>query len=312
MHTFRFTFRAMACDCEVVLSGDRAEEAAARAQAQVAIDEVQRIETKFSRYRDDSVIARINAAAGQEPVLCDTETAQLLAYADQLHRLSGGLFDITAGVLRRAWNFSEARVPSSEALQPLLALIGWDRVMLGAETVQLPQAGMQLDFGGFGKEYAADRAGALLQQAGVQHGYVNLGGDMRFVGPKPGGEPWLIGIQHPRVPGEIIATLPMFTGGLATSGDYERCFDLDGQRYCHILDPRSGMPVTHWRSVTVLAPLTVVAGNATTIAMLAQAQGLEFLRASGLKFLAVDAHGYVHTEAVPAPMSSPTAQPAAA
>jgi len=319
MHTFRFPFQAMACHCEVVLATDPTDADPARLevhahaqgqargqargqaerQAQTAIDEVLRIEAKFSRYREDSVIARINAAAGHDPVVCDSETAQLLAYADQLHRISGGLFDITAGVLRRAWNFKEPRLPAPEVLEPLLALIGWDRVQHRGHTVHLPVAGMQLDFGGFGKEYAADRAGAMLQRAGVKHGYVNLGGDMRFIGPKPGGAPWMVGIQHPRVTGEVVATLPMFSGGLATSGDYERYFEIDGQRYCHILDPRTGMPVKHWRSVSAMAPLAVVAGNATTIAMLAQAQGLDFLRSSGLKFLAVDAQGDIHTQVAP-------------
>src|SRR5471032_1644029 len=193
--------------------------------------------------------------------------------------------------VRRAWDFRHAQVPSPEVLTPLLALVGWRRVQRDGDRVHLPQAGMEIDFGGFGKEYAADRAATLLTELGVWHGYVNLGGDMRFIGPQPDGEPWMIGIQDPRDPEGSVASIPVSQGALATSGDYERYFDLDGQRYCHILDPRSGMPVSHWRSVSVLAPLAIAAGSCATIAMLKQADGLDFLEQSGMSYLAIDHTG---------------------
>jgi FAD:protein FMN transferase len=292
MQTQRFPFEAMACGCEVVIAGIEAGRAAELAAA--AIAEVQRIESKFSRYRSDSIVSRINAAAGRQAVECDDETWSLLNYADKLYQTSQGRFDITSGVLRRVWNFREPRVPSQAELAEVLRLIAWPEVELVARHVRLPRAGMELDFGGFGKEYAADRAASLISGLGVVHGYVNLGGDMRFIGPKPDGEPWVIGIQHPRKRGEVLATLPVYEGGLATSGDYERYFERDGQRYCHILDPRNGMPVSHWQTVSVMAPYAVVAGNCTTMAMLAQADGLELLQASGMKYLAVDPQGIVH------------------
>jgi thiamine biosynthesis lipoprotein len=295
MQTHRTHFEAMASHCEVVLAGDDAQRAPALAQAAVA--EVKRVEAKFSRYLADSIISRINAAAGARPVACDEETWSLLGYADSLFQTSGGLFDITSGVLRRAWNFKQPRVPTEAELQAVRALIGWGRVERHDSKVRLPEAGMEIDFGGFGKEYAADRAGAILAQQGVRHGYVNLAGDIRVIGPKPDGQPWMIGIQHPRHKGQLLATIPLGQGGLATSGDYERFFELDGQRYCHVLDPRSGRPVTHWQSVSVVAPLTVVAGNCTTIAMLKQAQGLAFLESTGMSYLAVDQQGVVHHRA---------------
>ena len=292
MSVHRFPFRAMACGCEVMLAA--VDQAAAATLAQVAVDEVQRIENKYSRYRADSLLSQINAAAGGEPVACDDETWALLNYAQTLFVASGGLFDITSGVLRRGWDFKQARVPSAAQLQPLLALIGWPRVQREAQQVRLPTAGMELDFGGFGKEYAADCAAAALSRQGVQHGYVNLGGDIRVLGPQADASPWLMGIQHPRRPGRLLATVPLSSGGLATSGDYERYFELDGHRYCHVLDPRSAQPVTQWRSVSVLAPLAVVAGTCSTITMLKQAQGLDFLRSTGMAYLAVDHEGQVH------------------
>ena len=294
MRTFRIPFKAMASACELVLAVD--DEPAAQAIARAAIAEVQRIEAKYSRYQPDSIVSRINAAAGGQAVACDDETWSLLNYADSLYQSSDGLFDITSGVLRRAWNFYDHRLPAPADLEALRQLIGWQRVEREGQAVRLPEAGMELDFGGFGKEYAADRAGAVLAARGLRHGYVNLAGDMRMLGPKPDGSPWMIGIQDPRDKTAILATIPVDRGGLATSGDYERYFELDGKRYCHILDPRNGQPVTHWRTVSVVAPLAVVAGNCATIAMLKQSDGLAFLEACGMNYLAVDQSGTVHVK----------------
>ncbi|ELX12003.1 ApbE family lipoprotein [Janthinobacterium sp. HH01] len=285
----RTTFEAMASRCELRFAAPDAHMAGLLAQQ--AMDEVRRIETKYSRYRPDSIVSRINAAAGKDAVRCDGETMSLIGYAAALHGASEGLFDITSGVLRRAWDFSKPEVPRKEVLEPLLALVGWNKVDCGAEEVSLRLAGMEIDFGGFGKEYAADRAAALLADAGVRHGYVNLGGDMRFIGPRLNGQPWSIGIQDPRDADSVIASIPVSQGALATSGDYERYFELDGQRYCHILDPRDGMPVRYWRSVSVLAPMATAAGSCSTIAMLKQEDGLSFLNASEMGYLAVDDQG---------------------
>jgi thiamine biosynthesis lipoprotein len=224
----------------------------------------------------------------------DAETAALLRFADQLYRESGGLFDISSGVLRRAWDFKSARLPSPDRLREALALVGWAQVELEERSVRLPRIGMELDFGGFGKEYAADRAASLLIDAGFAHGYVNLGGDIRLLGPTPEGDPWRLGIAHPRQPGAVAMGVEVATGALATSGDYERYFELDGQRYCHILDPRSGWPVQHWQSISVLAPACLAAGALTTIAMLKGPDAEAFLSAQGVPWLGIDAAGRLH------------------
>lgn len=290
--TYRFTFTAMACPCELVLEAET--DAAADQHAKLAMTEVRRIEHKYSRYREDSVVSTINSAAGQGWVDCDAETLALLAFAEQMHQQSGGLFDITSGVLRHAWRFAERRLPEPAAVQALLPLIGWHHVDRRAQAVRLPQPGMELDFGGFGKEYAADRAAATLQASGVVHGYVNLGGDVRLVGPRPDGSAWVMGIQHPRESHRVLATQQLQHGALATSGDYERCMVVQGQHYGHVLHPRTGWPVKHWQSVSVTAPQAVLAGCISTIAMLKEGDGLAFLQASGCRFLAVDAAGQIH------------------
>lgn len=282
----------MASHCEVRVAGLPPD--AARAACEAAIAEVRRIEHTYSRYRDDSIVTRINRAAGGGAVAVDDETAGLLAYADALYRESGGLFDPTSGVLRRAWDFRSGRPPSAQAVADLLPLVGWDKVELGSSSVRLSRAGMELDFGGFGKEYATDRAAATLIAHGVASGFVNLGGDLRAIGPRPGGAPWHIGIQDPRHAGTMAASLPLSQGGLATSGDYERFFDFDGRRYCHLLDPRTGWPVDHWRSISVLAPLAVAAGSCSTIAILKGPDAADWLDGQGVAWLGIDAHGEFH------------------
>ena len=298
---FSFEFSAMASRCEVRVFAP--DEATARRWSEAAIDEVRRIEARYSRYRDDSVTSAINRAAGSAPVEIDDETAALLDFAGQLHARSGGAFDLTSGVLRRAWDFKAARLPRTEDVEALLPLVGWHRVERAGRQVRLQRAGMEIDFGGIGKEYAADRAAARMEEMGARHGLVNLGGDVRIIGPHPDGTAWTIGVQDPRgIGGAAVAALPVAAGAMATSGDYERYFERDGRRYCHLLDPRSGWPVAHWRSVSVVAPLCVLAGACATIAMLKPVdEAIAFLRGEGLRYLGIDAAGGLHTDRMPGP-----------
>src|SRR2546423_11488715 len=176
MTLHRFTFFAMAAENEVQVHADDAAQAEMTANA--AIAEVKRIEAKYSRYRDESMVSRINAAAGKDPVEVDEETLSLLAFADACFRQSEGLFDATSGVLRRAWNFREPRVPSQGELEALLPLVGWQNVQIEERQVRLPRKGMELDFGGFGKEYAVDRAARVMAESGAASAMVNLAGDL--------------------------------------------------------------------------------------------------------------------------------------
>ncbi len=261
--------------------------------AELASEEVRRIERKFSRYRDDSLLTQINQAAGRHAVPIDTETAALLAYADACFKKSNGLFDLTSGVLRRCWNFKAARLPDPQHLRVTLALVGWDKVQWSTTEIYLPTLGMQLDFGGIGKEYAADRAAALCLNEGINSGLVNLAGDIRILGPHPDGSPWRIGIKHPRQPGAIIASIDLRSGALATSGDYERYFEIAGRRYSHILNAKTGYPVSELQAVSVTVPLCSVAGSLSTIAMLKGRKGPRFLRSENVGFIAVDQDGKI-------------------
>lgn len=287
----RHRFRAMGTACELVLEG--ADELVMRAAASAGEAEVLRLETKYSRYRDDSVTAAINRSAGDAAgIEVDSETAALLDYADVAHRESGGLFDISSGVLRRAWDFRSGRLPSQREIDALLPLVGWHKLTWRYPRLQLPLAGMQLDFGGYVKEYAADAAAARCLAAGARCGYVDLGGDIRVIGPLADGSPWRIGIRDPRSPDRAVAAVDLSSGGIATSGDYERFMVVDGKRYCHLLDPRTGWPVSGYASVSVVAPQTLIAGTATTTAsLMGLARGAAWLAELELPHLLITADG---------------------
>lgn len=286
MALHRFTFRAMAAENEVQVHAD--DPALAQRAAALAIEEVARIEARYSRYRADSVVSRINAAAGGAPVAIDEETRKLLDFADACYRNSGGAFDVTSGVLRHAWDFGSGKIPAGAELDRYLRLIGWDRVELSGNTVRLPERGMEIDFGGFGKEYAVDRAALMLQQAGAQNALVNLADDLSILGAQPGDEPWRVGIRHPRKADVALASIPVRSGAVATSGDYERFIEVGGVRHCHVLDPRTGRSARGFQSVTVHAPSCLVAGSASTIAMLkGRDAGLGWLKTLGLAHFCV-------------------------
>ncbi len=238
-----------------------------------------RLEKKYSRYRNDSVTAAINDSSGrQEGISVDDETAALLNYAQTAWQQSNGLFDITSGVLRKAWDFKLNRLPDKKRLARLLNNVGWQKLLWQAPRLQMP-AGMEIDFGGVVKEYAADAIAALLRNQGVQHGLVELAGDISIIGPHPNGKAWKIGVRNPDRPESAIATIDVFKGAVASSGHYERFITVDGQRYCHILNPKTGWPENSVAGVSVHASTCLVAGTATTTAMLlGAAQGRKWLQ----------------------------------
>lgn len=289
----RHPFRAMGSPCELHLYGETRE--FCDALTELAVAEVRRLERKYSRYRDDSVTSAINRSAGDPAgIAVDLETARLLDYAATAFASSDGLFDPTSGVLRRVWNLKSGRVPEARELAAVLPLVGWPRVRWASPLLVLPHAGMELDFGGFVKEYAADCVAELCRARGARHGMVDLGGDLAAIGPHPDGEPWVVGIRDPRSPQGAMASVRLRSGGIATSGDYERCMIVGGVRYTHVLDPRTGWPVTGLRSVSVVADRCLIAGTATTIAMLKGARdGALWLDELGLPNLRMDDAGEV-------------------
>ena len=276
-------FAAMACPCDVLI------ESGTQTQAQEIVDAVAecawRIERKFSRYRPGSVVHHINDTAGVA-VTVDDETANLLDFAATLTDLSEGRFDITSGALRRAWTFDGGdRVPSQAQIDALLPLVGWRAVQWARPVLRL-RPGMQIDFGGIGKEYAVDAAAALANNVapGVSC-LVNFGGDVAVVNARRDGQPWRVGIECADRLGTPAQVVQLHRGGIATSGDSRRFIVSRGQRYSHILDARTGWPVRNApHSVTVTADTCTQAGSLTTLAMLQGANAEAFLKSSGMRY----------------------------
>jgi len=272
----------MANPCEVLC--ETTDEKAALAISEAAAAEAFRIERKFSRYRDDSVVHTIHASHGATIVL-DEETSQLVDYAATLWQLSDGAFDITSGVLRYAWRFSEPQnTPTAAAIRELLQRVGWQRVLWARPKLTLPD-GMEIDFGGIGKEYAVDRTITILGDSLDVPTLVNFGGDLRTAGPRPAAGAWQVGIESIEAAGEADKLIKLATGALATSGDTHRYVEIDGRRYGHILDARTGWPASDApRSVTVAADTCSQAGTFTTLAMLQGQDAETFLEREGVRY----------------------------
>lgn len=313
MKLYRNAFKAMGTPCEIQLYAKTRLKA--KRVAEIIIADVARLEALYSRYRADSFLSEINrVAVTGGRISVDEETTKLLNYAATCYDQSEGLFDITSGILRRAWNFKSGKLPGESQVQNLLDKIGWDKLRWVPPILEFPLPGMEIDFGGIVKEYAVDRAASLSLQAGVRHGLVNLGGDIKIIGPRPDSHPWRVGIRHPdHKKEEATRMFLLHEGAIASSGDYERCILLEGTRYGHVLNPKTGWPVQHLASVTVVSDWCVVAGSASTIAMLKEAEGPTWLRDLGLPHFWVDVRGQIGgslgeltTESVPLGDGYPT------
>jgi thiamine biosynthesis lipoprotein len=280
-------FDAMASPCEVLIEVE--DQALAQRVLQQVAQEASRIEAKFSRYRKDNVVYRINHSHGQ-PVEVDEETALLLNYAELCFQLSEGMFDITAGVLRHVWSFKPgALFPRPKKVKECLTHIGWSQVSWKAPSLTLPK-GMEIDLGGIGKEYAVDKAAQLAGQTTDASFVINFGGDLYVNKPRQGGQPWYIAIDDPEATGvNHVGQLEVRCGGVATSGDARRYLLHKGKRYSHILNPRTGYPIEGApRSATVVANSCMEAGMLATFAMLHGAQARDFLEGQQVPFRIID------------------------
>jgi FAD:protein FMN transferase len=261
--------------------------------------EIKRLENRYSRFLPDSITTQINRLAGTGNVMkVDKETASLLDYAQTCYKQSEGLFDITSGSLRTLWNYQDLSdkqsLPDESDIQLALEKIGWGKVEFHHGSICLPVAGMEIDFGGIVKEYAADCVATLAEREGCVSGMVELGGDIRIFGVGIETEkmpPWQIGIRDPFNTGHPHALIDLHYGALATSGDYERYTLIRGKKYSHILNPITGWPVEGYSSVSVIADQCVLAGTAASLAVLKGENGEQWLRELGLPFLCIDPQG---------------------
>jgi thiamine biosynthesis lipoprotein len=274
---FSYTFKAMASPCQFLIETE--DEQCARELSYAAQKEVDRIEKKFSRYIQGNLCDRINSSNG-EAVSIDAECHRMLTFADTCYQISDGMFDVTSGILRRAWKFDcSDRIPTQSIIDELLPNIGWPKVSFNEQTITL-QPDMEIDFGGIGKEYAASAAADMCrkQQPDVSV-LVNLGGDIQVSRKRNESTPWLVGIENSS---ELI---PIVEGALATSGDAKRYLLKDDVRYSHILNPKSGWPVQNApASVTTHAPLCIQAGILATLALLHGEGAEQFLKEQDVQY----------------------------
>ena len=290
LQLYSFPFHAMGTECHLHLYAK--DEAAAHQAMRPAVAEVGRIEARYSRYLPGSFLVEINRVAGRGGELeVDPETAGLLDFAWACHANSDGLFDISSGILRRVWDFKSGKLPEPGSVEALLPKVGLQKMTWEKPLLRFGTPGMELDLGGLGKEYAADTAAAVCRAHGIGHGLVDLGGDITLIGPHPNGDPWRIGIQRPGHPGDLLAKVALTEGALASSGDYERFILIEGLRYGHILDPRTGWPTRGLVSVSAISSQCMVAGSITTIAVLKGPRGIAWLDSLEVPHCWIDAEG---------------------
>ncbi len=238
-------------------------------QIELAIAEISRIETLLTTFNSDSQTNQINANAGIKPVRVDKEVFEIIRRSIKISSLTDGAFDISYGSIdKRFWNFDKTMtaLPDAQAAKQSVALIDYRNIILNVEnsTIFLKNAGMRIGFGGIGKGYAAQQAKKILMQNGVKSGIVNASGDLITWGNQPNGKPWTISLANPDNQNTAFSYLEISDLAVATSGNYEKFVVIDGQRYAHTIDPKTGFPVSGIKSVTIICPNAELADAMTT------------------------------------------------
>ena len=258
-----------------------AEETRATEAIAIAIGEVQRIEKLLTEFSDDSYTSRINRAAGIQSVQVEEEVYAILQRCKHLSMLTQGAFDITAGILKKLYNFKgdNFSLPDKKVLEEAKQRTGFAKIDLQPDNrVYLSVPGMHISFAAIGKGYAADCAKSLLMQKGVGSGVINASGDLTVWGTRADGTPWKVGVADPQEPSRILAWIPVHNASVATSGNYEQYFDKNGVRYSHNIDPKSGLPVTGIRSVTIVSPRAELSDAlATAVTVMGAKVGIHFI-----------------------------------
>jgi len=249
------------------------DEAWANKIIEAAIEEIRRIEKLLTTYSDDSETALINKNAGIEPVAVSEETFNIIDRSIRISRVTQGAFDITYGsVDKRLWNFDTnmKSLPDKETARKMVRLINYRNIILDQEkkTVFLKEEGMRIGFGGIGKGYAAEKAKQVMKKMGAESGIVNASGDLATWGYQPDGKPWTIGIADPNAKVQIFSYMNITNMAIATSGNYEKYIMINGKKYSHTIDPRTGLPVRGIKSVTIISPNAEIADAMATPVMI--------------------------------------------
>jgi FAD:protein FMN transferase len=267
-----------------------------------AIDEIRRIEKLFTTYDETSQVNQINQNAGIRPVKADREVLDLIERSKKISGITQGAFDITYGSIdKKLWNFDHTMtsLPDPKTARQLVRLINYRNVITDTEncTVFLKEKGMRIGFGGIGKGYAAERAKQVLKEKGVLSGIINAAGDLSAWGHQPDGKPWTIGIAAPDAARTPFSYLNITDTSIATSGNYEKYVIIDGKKYSHTINPKTGMPVTGIKSVTIICPNAEIAdAMATPVMIMGVRVGLDMVsQITGIECIIIDDNDIIHT-----------------
>jgi len=266
-----------------------------------AFAEIGRLDTLLNFFSEKSELSMINRNAGLSGVRVSPETMEVVEKAIEVSEKSGGAFDITIGPEISQWNFSLKIKPDDKSIKKLLGLVDYKLIQVdkARSTVYLKEKGMLMDLGGIAKGYAADKAVEELKKKGIRSGLVSVAGDIKAFGLKPDGTRWRVGIRNPRsteASNEIMATVEINDAAISTSGDYQRYLILDGKRFHHILDPKTGYPAQGCQGVSVIAGDGVYTDAFSTgVFVLGPEKGMELLQRMGFEGLIVDKDGSIHT-----------------
>ncbi|HVU94096.1 MAG TPA: FAD:protein FMN transferase [Puia sp.] len=300
MTIFKRAMKLMGNHFEMTVVGE--DEGWAEQRIAAGVAEIRRIERLLTTFSEESETALINANAGIGPVSVSLETFGLIERSIRISGLTQGAFDITYGsVDKRLWNFDTTmtKLPDAAVAKEMVRLIDYRKIVLDRArgTVFLPERGMRIGFGGIGKGYAAEMAKAVMRREGVTSGVVNASGDLTAWGYQPNGECWTIGIVHPDAAGRIFSWLDITDMAVATSGNYEKYVLVDGKRYSHTIDPRTGLPVTGIKSVTILCPNAEIAdAMATPVMIMGVRAGLDLVnQLNQVEAILIDDGDKVHT-----------------
>jgi FAD:protein FMN transferase len=267
-----------------------------------AIGEIQRIENLLTTFNEESETAMINRNAGVRPVIVSAETFDLIQRSIRISKITQGAFDITYGsVDKRLWNFDETmkKLPDAATASRMVRLINYRNIQMDLtdHSVMLKEKGMRIGFGGIGKGYAAERAKFIMKSIGIESGIVNASGDMTAWGVQPNGESWTIGIADPNSKERVFSYMKITDMAVATSGNYEKFIMVNGQKYSHTINPKTGLPVRGIKSVTIVSPNAEIAdAMATPVMIMGIRAGLYMInQIKDLEAVIVDDYDQVHT-----------------
>lgn len=266
------------------------------------VSEIQRVERLLTTFSDDSETNLINQNSGIGPVVVSTETFDLIERSLRISQVTQGAFDITYGSIdKRLWNFDQhmTSLPDKETAKNMVRLINYQNVILDREksTVFLKEKGMRIGFGGIGKGYAAERAKLIMKRLGVESGVVNASGDLTAWGLQSNGKPWTVGIANPEAKHEVFSYMSITDMAVATSGNYEKFVMIDGRKYSHTINPRTGLPVTGIKSVTIITTNAEIAdAMATPVMIMGIRTGLDMIdQIKNIEAVIIDDHDRMYT-----------------